>query len=107
MKKYLVILCLLISFLTSFCVTQAKETTESIESFDANIKIQKNGSLSVTENITYNFNSNERHGIFRTIPLTVRGGPHLVIDVHNIIDDSGATYNYRASINNDHKRIRV
>lgn len=51
----------------SFAQTTS-QTTESIDNFSAIVSVNKSGSLTVTENIDYNFGSLQRHGIFRFLP---------------------------------------
>lgn len=41
---------------------------ESIKSFDSNVTIGQGGVATVTETITYDFGSGQRHGLFRYIP---------------------------------------
>lgn len=41
---------------------------ERITSFSSDLVIERDGSLAVTEQIIYDFGSNERHGIFRYLP---------------------------------------
>jgi uncharacterized membrane protein YgcG len=50
----------------------AQTNAERITSYDARITIQRNGSILVTEQITYDFGTDQRHGIFRVIPVRVR-----------------------------------
>ena len=50
----------------------AQTGAESITSYDARIAIQGDGSILVTEQIAYDFGSNQRHGIIREIPVRVR-----------------------------------
>jgi hypothetical protein len=50
----------------------AQATAERITSYDARITIERNGSILVTEQITYDFGPDRRHGIFRVIPVRVR-----------------------------------
>jgi uncharacterized membrane protein YgcG len=50
----------------------AQANAERITSYDARISIQRDGSVLVTEQITYDFGSHQRHGIFRVIPIRVR-----------------------------------
>jgi Predicted membrane protein (DUF2207). len=50
----------------------AQTNAERITSYDARITIQHNGSILVTEQITYDFGTDRRHGIFRVIPVRVR-----------------------------------
>ena len=46
----------------------AAQTGESIPSYVVGIRILPDGDLEITERITYDFGSESRHGIFRTIP---------------------------------------
>lgn len=48
--------------------------SESISSFTSKITAHKDGSFDVAEKIVYDFGENNRHGIFRTIPLTSKVG---------------------------------
>ena len=85
--------------------------TEVINNFNANITIQKDGSIFVTENIIYNFGSNQKHGIFRDIPLTAVNGPQLNINVSgvsdNIRNEFGQPYQYTTLIANNVLRIKI
>jgi uncharacterized membrane protein YgcG len=60
------------TILTAPTAAGAHSPTERIDSYDAQIAIQPDGSIFVTEHITYDFGSDERHGIFRVIPVRVR-----------------------------------
>lgn len=48
------------------------QAAERIDRYDVAIVIEDDGSLTVTEKIAYDFASNERHGIIREIPTTLR-----------------------------------
>ncbi len=48
---------------------------EKINSFDTNIVAHQDGTMTITESITYDFGEDERHGIFRTIPKVSKVGP--------------------------------
>ena len=50
----------------------AQNNAERITSYDARIAIQRDGSIMVTEQITYDFGADQRHGIFRVIPVQFR-----------------------------------
>jgi uncharacterized membrane protein YgcG len=50
----------------------AQSGAERIVSYDAGIAIQGDGSILVTEHISYDFGSDWRHGIFRVIPVRLR-----------------------------------
>jgi uncharacterized membrane protein len=95
-------------FLLSFVFYQiVKAETELIKNFDVNITIQKDGSLLVTEKIVYDFGTNQRHGIFRNIPLKSANGPQLYIEVLEVKDEDGKSYQYTSSITNDILKIKI
>jgi uncharacterized membrane protein YgcG len=50
----------------------AQSAAERIISYHARIVMQRDGSVLVTEQITYDFGSDQRHGIFRVIPVRFR-----------------------------------
>ncbi len=50
----------------------AQANDERITSYDAQVTIQHDGSILVTEQITYDFGTDQRHGIFRVIPVRLR-----------------------------------
>ena len=103
--RYLLVLGLMTGM---FCFgLNARAAAEKIESFDANIAVQNDGSLSVTEKILYNFGSNQRHGIYRDIPLTSANGPKLVIDVSGVSNESGEEYNYTTSTSGGILHIKI
>lgn len=54
---------------------------EKISSFDISTKIERDGSVNLTEYIQYDFEGVERHGIFREIPLFSKDGPKIAIEV--------------------------
>ncbi len=57
------------SILAAQTVAAAQAGDERIESYDVEIAIQRDASMLVTERILYNFDSNQRHGIFHEIPV--------------------------------------
>ncbi len=96
---------ILLIFFSSHQVVQAE--TETINNFNVNIAIQKDGAVFVTENIIYNFGSNEKHGIFRDIPLTAVNGPKLNIKVSSVSNEVGQLYSSIASVTNNILRIKI
>ncbi len=71
---------------------RAQTDAERIISYDARIAIQRDGAILVTEQITYDFGTDQRHGIFWVIPLRVRynGGYDRIypIDVRSVLSDT-------------------
>ncbi len=80
---------------------------ESINNFSARMAVQSDGSVLVSEAITYDFGSNERHGIYRDIPLTSQNGPDLSIAVDGVSDESGRPYQYAVSRTGNILEIKI
>jgi uncharacterized membrane protein len=66
---------------TLFLSATIASAEEKIDSFDIQIVAHKDGTMTVTENIAYDFGEDERHGIFRTIPLISKVG-----DLYRVIE---------------------
>jgi uncharacterized membrane protein YgcG len=60
---------------------------ERIRSFDVAVTVEPDGSLRVRERIAYDFGSNERHGIFRAIPVRFDYEPDHKYERLTRIDD--------------------
>lgn len=76
-------LILTFSFLLSAFSPKPVFAQESITSFESKINIQPNATADVTETITYNFGTNQKHGIFREIPYIIKNqdGKRFKIDL--------------------------
>jgi uncharacterized membrane protein len=72
MRFYKTLLLLFIFVLPIFFVKPV--LAEEIKNFDVVITAQKDGVMRVEEKIVYDFGEEERHGIYRTIPLISRVG---------------------------------
>jgi uncharacterized membrane protein YgcG len=72
--------------------TSAPGSGERIISYHAQIGMQHNGSIRVTEDITYDFGADQRHGIFRVIPVQVRYNDRYdrvyPIDIRSVFADT-------------------
>jgi len=72
----------------------AQADTERITSYDAQVTVRHDGSILVTEQITYDFGADQRHGIFRVIPVRFRyDGTYdriYSIDVQSVWSDTPA-----------------
>src|SRR5690606_12075564 len=67
---------------------------EYISSYTSTIQVQKDGQISVNEEILYDFGTDERHGIFRKIPTdkTNEEGKVYRMDIEDIsVDDENGT----------------
>jgi uncharacterized membrane protein YgcG len=70
---------------------------EVIQDINVHINIAQNGELLVVEQIVYDFGTQQKHGIFRDIPLTNTEGPELSIIVNGVRDEAGHIYQYTTS----------
>jgi uncharacterized membrane protein YgcG len=77
------------------------QSSESIDRYDVAIRIARDGSLSITETIDYDFGSAAHHGIFRDIPTTLRydGTNDRVYPLHvvSVTATGGAPAGYTVS----------
>lgn len=97
--KYLAFL--LTSFFLAF-----NAHSETIDSFDAVVLIDKSGKIEVLERVNYNFGTEQKHGIFRDIPLA-KNGSKINIIVRGVYDEANHPYLYTSDINNDILHIRI
>ncbi len=56
---------------------------ERIKDFAVEIKIDEDSKINISEKITYDFGENQKHGIFRFVPIKYKArGGILIIDSH-------------------------
>ena len=83
---------------------------ERIEDFQADIAINKNGSINVTETIIYFFDT-PRHGIFRNIPFTKRDDQNkrldLAFDDFKVADENGKKYKFEKTKEGEELIIKI
>jgi uncharacterized membrane protein len=84
---------------------------EKIQKFDAQIKINKDGTINISEKIVYDFDGLEKHGIYRTIPYIKKNqeGKLFQLDFKDISvrDEDGQPYHYTISRANDNLKIKI
>lgn len=83
---------------------------EEIKSFYSEIFIGKDGSVSVQEDIEYDFGGELRHGIFREIPYKYQIGVkdyNLRMGVAKVTDFNDATYKYKVSGESGRVTIKI
>lgn len=104
MKKILlVIFGTLVFGLSSFIVN-----AESIKNFDVEIEVNKDGSIEVLEKILYDFDWEERHGIFRDIPNSYgEEGIKADVDFLSVTDEDGDFYTFNSEYVHGYDRIRI
>ncbi len=98
MRKLLAVILILISF---FILSTKVSAQEKISSFKNDITINKDGTISITETISYDFGSQYRHGIFRNIPYLKTNSQgkkfELKFKIEKVTDEKGASYKYTIS----------
>ncbi len=105
MKKFIFLSFFLFIFLFKPQISFA----EVIHSFDVNITAHKNGEMDIVENINYDFEDLNKHGIFRYIPLYSRVGDlYRVIKVKNIkIERDGENEKFTVSTNKEQIYFKI
>lgn len=106
MKKLIILLSFVLFFLLGFNNCLAGE--ESIEAYRIHLSINKDSSIEISESIYYNFGSNFKKGIYRTIPTTFKEGDtsyrFKVTDIE-AYDDLNKDQLF--NINENRKEIRI
>ena len=84
---------------------------ERINSFISNIQVNTNGSIDVTEIISYDFGNAYRHGIYRDIPTIVYRENNtkyvLKYKVKGVTDENGKSYQYSTLYPPDYLRLKI
>ncbi len=84
---------------------------EHIKNFESTISVQKDGSIEVQEQILYDFDSLQRHGIYRDIPYIIPkdNGKKYKYDltVEKVVDEKGENYQKSILYENGNVRIKI
>ena len=80
---------------------------ETINFFNAHFSIEKSGDMRVTERIIYDFGADQKHGIYRTIPLTANNGPTITVSNIAVADELGNPYLFTLSESGNAETIRI
>lgn len=94
---------------TAFFMPIMASAEERITSFAADIQIQEDSSITITEEIDYDFGTSSRHGIFRDVPVdytTDVGNRSIFLEVVSVARD-GSSEPYTISSEGDDKRIKI
>ncbi|MCX6762209.1 MAG: DUF2207 domain-containing protein [Candidatus Moranbacteria bacterium] len=108
--KTIVLIAAIFFFLASFANAQDSSSAEKITSFNGEIKINTDSTINVQENISYDFGENQKHGIFRFIPVKykARGGNfNLRVSDIKIADEKGAPQNFTISYPGNDIEIKI
>lgn len=94
------LLGIFVSFLFLPMFSFAQGTVEEILAYDSKAILYDDGTMEVTEKITYDFGDNQKHGIYRIIPMVYgqrTGSPRQSIDNISVTDEVGTKYKYDKS----------
>jgi uncharacterized membrane protein len=108
--KLLVFIAALSFFLISSANAQDSLSAEKITSFTGEIKINTDSTINVTEKIAYDFGENQKHGIFRFIPVKykARGGNYnLRVSDIKIKDENGAPQNFTTAYEGNNIKFQI
>lgn len=105
MRKILVFILFLFLFLS----IDNKAFAEKINSFDVNIAAHEDGTMTVNESINYDFEHEDRHGIYRYIPLYSRVGDlYRVINIDNVrVERDGKKEKFEKSNNKEQIYLKI
>lgn len=107
-KKILLLVCIIGCFLFPSFVTAA--SGERITGFSAEYHIQKDATVDVVENITYDFGEFSRHGIYRYIPYKYQNGnDYRIVEIKkvSVSDDDGAKIQFSSSKNDENLVLKI
>ncbi|HRN71280.1 MAG TPA: DUF2207 domain-containing protein, partial [Candidatus Woesebacteria bacterium] len=109
--KLFIYISIIVSFFVTSSVYAQKFYGEHIKSFDSQIQIQESGEIEVTETIQYDFGTDHKHGIFRTIPLDKRNSEgktfRMWLNIISVTNEQGETYMYEESRNGGEVEIKI
>lgn len=83
---------------------------EKINSFNSQIEINTNGSINVTENISYDFEGVEKHGIFRNIPYvkTIDNKKYeMNLVIESVTDEKNNPYTFQLNYPTEKLQIKI
>jgi hypothetical protein len=83
---------------------------EQIENFNAGISVNPDASLVVSEVINYDFSNNQRHGVYRDIPVKYKtnfGNFSIRLSDFSVTNESGEAYQFGVSNVGSNKRIQI
>lgn len=84
---------------------------EQIDTYDVRFKVNEDGTFTVHENILYDFETLERHGIYRDIPFEYDSSFWMKkrIDIENVSvkNEKNISYTFELSNENGSKRIKI
>jgi uncharacterized membrane protein len=103
-------------FIDTFTATNTVKTyrsanSEVITSYVVDLNVAQDATMNVTETITYNFGTNQKHGIYRDIPYIIinQDGKRfkLNIQIVSVTNELKVPYKYSTSTIGDNFQIKI
>lgn len=74
---------------------------EKITTFESAVTVRTDATIFITEKINYDFETESRHGIFRTIPFENSDGSEILVKNVSVKDEKGNDYTFTKTSNNN------
>lgn len=106
----IIVLIVCVGFIPLFSRAQTSSDEERIKNFDVIYGIQKDAKVNVTELIVYDFGQNQRHGIFRDIPIyykTSVGNQSAKISNIFVTDETEKAYTFSSYTKGNDLEIKI
>ena len=101
----------LIFISTFFLIFSNKVFAERILDFNSDVKIQKEGTVEITETIKYDFESSQKHGLVREIIFKIKNQDNktYIVDVEvlSVTDENGNPYNFSKSKKGNYLELKI
>jgi uncharacterized membrane protein len=96
-------------FLPSCLLAQSRQLR--IQKFSSDITVSPDGSVDVTESITFRFQGGPWHGVYRNIPVEYVGprgmNYSLFLDLKGITDENGQKLKYESSRERQYRKLKI
>lgn len=94
-----------------FIVTSGVHAAEQIDRYDVDATVRSDGTVAVVETIAYDFGTDERHGIFRTLPVIKTNEENKKFEVAvtglEVSDPLGTSYTFVQSRDGDDLELKI
>lgn len=102
---------IILSIIVALCFVFPVFAEEKIDSFDVAIRINLDGTVNVAEKITYDFGTDQRHGIYRDITIIKINKENkkfkLTFDNVTVTDNNKRPYNFVTSEDGENLSIKI
>jgi len=109
MKNFFIFLAIVFSLFFTGQVKAQVETGEKIDSYKVDLRILDDATVLVKETIKYNFGTNQKHGIYRDIPIAKKSLYEIPLEISRVYvtDENDEKYSSQISKISSGLRIKV